>query len=87
MVDVVDYLRPFRSSVATGKFGSAETEAIPILRRLDAFLSSHLGRFICCGVYEVISSKKESVDCSFLFFIPFHIQLCCCRKSVLRGGG
>ena len=68
MADVVDYLRRFRSSVATGNFGSAETEAILILRRLDAFLSSHPGRFLCCGTYEVISSKKEYVDCSSLFF-------------------
>ena len=44
MAAVVDYLRRFHSSVATGNFRSAETEAVPILRRLDAFLSSHLGK-------------------------------------------
>ena len=67
MADVVDYLRRFHSSVATEKFGSDESEAAPILCSLDAFLSSHLGRFIGCGFYQVISTERESVDCSSLF--------------------
>ena len=60
MADVVDYLRRFHSSVATGTFGSDETEAAPILRRMDAFLSSHLGGFIC-----YISHPDVLLSCVF----------------------
>ena len=44
MSDVVSYLRRFRASIATGTAKGSETEAAPILRRLDAFLTSQLGR-------------------------------------------
>ena len=47
MTELVSYLRQFRSSVATGSSGSADLDSAPILRRLDAFLSSHLGGCIC----------------------------------------
>ena len=44
MSDVVSYLRRFRASIAAATAEGPETEAAPILRRLDAFLTSHLGR-------------------------------------------
>ena len=68
MSEVISYLRHFRSSVATGPSGSSELESAPILRRLDAFLSSHLVRCTRCYVCEVGSSTREgSVSCSLRF--------------------
>ena len=46
MSDVTDYLRRYRASVAAGTVGSPGIDSASILHRLDAFLSSHMGRFI-----------------------------------------
>ena len=66
MVDLVDNLRRFHSSVTAGSVGSGDFEFAPVLRRFDAFLTSHLGRFVSYFPnVSMLSWKKNSV------FFPF----------------